>query len=77
MNFFRVLLNPQSEEDEAGERVQVSAAANVLQVGEVQFLQLAYHEWFGEDMPEPSMANLFPATWCITKCPTGLATTRG
>jgi hypothetical protein len=59
MNFFKVLLNPQLEEAEAGERGQVSAAANVLQVGEFQFLQLAYHEWFGKDLPEASVSRLF------------------
>ena len=59
MNFFRVLLNPQSEERESGERGQVCAAANILQVGEFQFLQLAYHEWFGEDLPEASVTQLF------------------
>lgn len=59
MNFFRVLLNPQSEEEELGERLHVSAAANILQVGEFQFLQLAYREWFGEDLPEASVSRLF------------------
>jgi hypothetical protein len=59
MNFFEVLLNPQKEELEAGDRVLICQAANVLQVGEFQLLQLAYSEWFGGDMPETLVGRLF------------------
>lgn len=37
----------------------VSSAANLLQVGEFQFLQLAYREWFDKDLPEALVARLF------------------
>jgi hypothetical protein len=59
MNFFKVLLNPEQEERELGERVLVCQAANVLQVGEFQFLQLAFYEWFGRDLPEALVSRMF------------------
>lgn len=59
MNLFETLLHPDREELEMGERVIVSSAANLLQVGEFQFLQLAYREWFDKDLPEAMVANLF------------------
>lgn len=59
MNFFRVLLNPESEETEHLDRKLVSSAANLLQVGEFQLLQLAYHAWFGQDLPQELVSRLF------------------
>lgn len=59
MNFFETLIHPDREELENAERVHVCRAANVLQVGEFQLLQLAYKEWFGEDLPEALVARLF------------------
>ena len=59
MNFFETLLHPDREELEMGERMIVSSAANLLQVGEFQLLQLAYREWFNEDLPEALVARLF------------------
>jgi hypothetical protein len=59
MNFFEVLLHPDQEELEFKERTQVCSAANVLQVGEFQLLQLAYQEWFGKELPEALVARLF------------------
>ena len=41
------------------ERLVVISAANQLQVGEFQLLQLAYKEWFGEDLPEALVSKLF------------------
>ncbi len=61
MNFFSTLLHPDREELEMEERMIISSAANVLQVGEFQFLQLAYREWFGEDLPEAMVSRLFAA----------------
>lgn len=61
MNFFYVLLRPDREELEMADRTVVAAAANVLQIGEFQLLQLAYHEWFGRDLPEAMVADLFSA----------------
>jgi len=59
MNFFQAVLHPDREELENAERAEVCKAANVLQVGEFQFLQLAYYEWFGEDLPQALIARLF------------------
>jgi hypothetical protein len=59
MNFFEVLLHPDREELEFKERALVCSAANVLQVGEFQLLQLAYREWFGKELPEALVARLF------------------
>lgn len=59
MNFFKTLLHPDREELENGERVLIARAANILQVGEFQLLQLAYREWFGHDLPEAKVSQLF------------------
>lgn len=61
MNFFQTLLHPDREELEMADRSVVGSAANLLQVGEFQFLQLAYREWFGHDLPEALVARLFSA----------------
>lgn len=59
MNLLEVLINPQGEELEAGEKALVCSAANVLQIGEFQLLQLAYADWFGRDLPEGLVDRLF------------------
>ncbi len=59
MNFFKVLLNPDREELENKERMLVATAANLLQVGEFQLLQLAYRNWFNEDLPVALIDRLF------------------
>ena len=59
MNFLKVLLRPDSEEAENAEQAVIVKAANLLQVGEFQFLQLAYREWFGDDIPDSAMDTLF------------------
>lgn len=61
MGFFSTLLHPDREELQSAERTTVAAAANILQVGEFQLLQLAYREWFGRDLPEALVDNLFSA----------------
>ena len=57
MDFFKTLIRPDHEK--YPERAQVGRAANLLQVGEFQFLQLAYREWFGHDMPTAMFNRLF------------------
>ena len=42
MKFFKALLRPDREELESKEKAVISAAANLLQIGEFQLLQLAY-----------------------------------
>lgn len=59
MNLFSVLIDPQHEERELGERALVCSAANVLQIGEFQVLQLAYRNWFGQDLSEALIDRLF------------------
>ncbi len=59
MNFFETLIHPDREEAELKERAVVIRAANALQVGEFQLLQLAYREWFGKDLPEALVSRLF------------------
>ena len=51
------LIRPDREDDP--ERGAVIEAANILQVGEFQFLQLAYSEWAGRDIPEEDVDRYF------------------
>ena len=59
MNFWQTLLHPDKEELENPERRVIVNAANILQIGEFQLLQLAYGDWHGEDLPEGQMDQLF------------------
>lgn len=58
-SLWQTLLKPDHEELEMKDRLIVIAAANQLQVGEFQLLQLAYREWFDHDLPEALVAKLF------------------
>lgn len=58
-DLFKTLLRPDQEEDP--ERTLIARAANILQVGEFQFLQLAYADWYGRDMPNEMSGALFHA----------------
>ncbi len=58
-SLWETLLNPEHEELEMKERLVVISAANQLQVGEFQLLQLAYREWFDKDLPEALVSKLF------------------
>lgn len=59
MNLFETLIHPDREEH--GERAEVARAANLLQVGEFQVLQLAYKGWFGRDLPTALVDRMFAA----------------
>ena len=59
--FFETLLRPDKDEVENMDRREVGQAANILQVGEFQLLQLAYREWHGGDLPEDQVDRLFHA----------------
>ncbi len=59
MNLFQTLLRPDKEELEHGDRALIAKAANILQVGEFQLLQLAYHDWHNKDLPEAIISQLF------------------
>ena len=56
---WKTLLRPDHDDEEMKERLVLIAAANQLQVGEFQFMQLAYLEWFGEDLPEARISKIF------------------
>ena len=57
LGFIKTLLRPDEEEDPAA--TVVARAANILQVGEFQFLQLAYMAWYGKELPEEACDRLF------------------
>ena len=59
MNLFDALIHPDREEHP--ERAEVARAANLLQVGEFQLLQLAYKDWFDKEMPTSECDRLFGA----------------
>jgi len=53
------LIRPDHDDEEMKERGVVIDAANQLQVGEFQLLQLAYRDWHGEDLPEALVSKIF------------------
>jgi len=57
MNLFDTLFHPDREEHPESE--EVARAANLLQVGEFQLLQLAYKDWFDKEMPPRECDRLF------------------
>ena len=59
MNLWETLLHPDREELENPERRAIVEAANILQVGEFQLLQLAYRDRYSEDLPEEQFDQLF------------------
>lgn len=61
-DFFRTLIRPDHEE--SPERAEIARAANLIQVGEFQILQLAYHDWHGHDL-SPDAANLLFSTFML------------
>ena len=40
-------------------RSEILYAANLLQIGEFQLIQLAYNSWFKEDLPEEKISKIF------------------
>lgn len=57
--FIHALLHPDGDEVKLKDRLVVISAANQLQVGEFQLLQLAYWDWFGKNLPEETFSRLF------------------
>ena len=68
-DFFQTLLHPDREDPREAERSQVARAADVLMIGEFQFLQLAYYEWHGEDLPVALVDRLFAAYMLKSQVP--------
>ena len=58
-SLLKTLMHPDHEELEMKDRLVVISAANQLQVGEFQLLQLAYREWHDQDLPEALVTHLF------------------
>lgn len=57
MNLFDIVFRPDLEENK--QKADIPQAANLLEIGEFQLLQLAYREWFGYDLPEEQVNRLF------------------
>lgn len=66
-NLLQTLLHPDREE--APERAEVANAANLLQIGEFQLLQLAYFEWHGQELPAKLSDEIFQAYMIDSKVP--------
>ncbi len=58
-DLIKTLLRPDQEEDP--ERNIIARAANFLEVGEFQLLQLAYRDWHGKELPVALCDRLFQA----------------
>ena len=56
-NFFKTLIKP--DWDDNPKRTKILHAANLIQVGEFQLIQLAYKKWYGEDLPENKINKIF------------------
>lgn len=67
MSLIQTLLTPGYDEDP--DRAQCARAANLIQVGEFQFVQLAYHEWFGRDLSEAEGNKLFTTYMVHSRAP--------
>jgi hypothetical protein len=59
VKFLDAFIHPDREDDP--ERGEVAHAANLLQIGEFQLLQLAYRRAYGKDMEEAVVDRLFAA----------------
>ena len=56
-NLLKTLVKP--DWDDNPKRSEILHAANLLQIGEFQLIQLAYRVWFGENLPEDKINNIF------------------
>ena len=45
--------------DDSPKRSEILNAANILQIGEFQLIQLAYKVWYNEDLPEDKINKIF------------------
>ena len=53
----KTLIKPDWDDDP--KRSEVLCAANLLQIGEFQLIQLAYKVWYRENLPEDKINNIF------------------
>ena len=56
-SFLRTLVKP--DWDDNPKRSEILSAANLLQIGEFQLIQLAYKLWYKENLPEDKINNIF------------------
>ena len=45
--------------DDNPKRTEILNAANILEIGEFQLIQLAYKDWYSEDLPEDKINKIF------------------
>ena len=45
--------------DDSPKRSEIIQAANLIQIGEFQLIQLAYKNWYKEDLPEEKINYIF------------------
>ena len=55
--FLRTLVKP--DWDDNPKRSKILNAANLIQIGEFQLIQLAYKAWYEKDLPEDRISNIF------------------
>ena len=55
----RTLIKP--DWDDSPKRSEILSAANILQIGEFQLIQLAYKTWHREELPEDKIDKIFSA----------------
>ena len=55
--FLKTLIKP--DWDDNPKRSEILHAANLLQIGEFQLIQLAYKVWYKESLPEDKINNIF------------------
>ena len=55
----RTLIKP--DWDDSPKRSEILSAANILQIGEFQLIQLAYKTWYREELPEDKIDKIFSA----------------
>jgi len=56
-NLLKTLIKP--DWDDSPKRSEIIQAANLIQIGEFQLIQLAYKDWHKEDLPEEKINNIF------------------
>ena len=56
-SLLKTLIKP--DWDDSPKRTEILHAANLLQIGEFQLIQLAYKIWYKEDLPEDKINKIF------------------
>ena len=56
-DFIQTMIKP--DWDDNPKKEEILFAANLLEIGEFQLLQLAYKDWYGEELPERLIHSIF------------------